>query len=171
MKFTIRAMKTSPSAQPLGFFDLSVCGHAQAEEELRVQWLEAKGNPSSPSSEAETTDFADDTDNESIPFVRLCTDRFGEFRAEVPLHPCHPCHPWFSIPVFGLSRLAEWVETTDGHRLGEPTARRAYGSESAGYADSAYGSAASGAEPPARSEAEAMLACLRAPHRQVLMVS
>jgi IS5 family transposase len=66
MKFTLRAMKTCPSAQPLGFFDV----------EPRVQWLEAKGNP--------------------------------------------------------LSRLAEWVKTTD----------------SAGYADSAYRSA----------EAEAMLA-------------
>src|SRR5712692_7429868 len=49
---------------------------------------------------SETTDFADDTDNESIPFVRLCTDRFGEFRGEVPLHPCHPCHPWLSVAVF-----------------------------------------------------------------------
>src|SRR5258707_12544712 len=104
MMFTMRAMKTQPSARPLGIFGV----------ELRVQWLEAKGNPLSPSSEPETTDFADDTDNEGIPFVRLYTDRFGEFRAEVPLHPCHPCHPWFSIPVFGLSRLAEWVETTDG---------------------------------------------------------
>ncbi len=35
MKFTIRAMKTSPSAQPLGFFDLSACEHAQADVELR----------------------------------------------------------------------------------------------------------------------------------------
>jgi len=35
MKFTIRAMKTYPSAQTLGFFEV----------ELRVQWLEAKGNP------------------------------------------------------------------------------------------------------------------------------
>src|SRR5882724_7055532 len=50
--------------------------------------------------EAKTTDFAEDTDNESIPFARFCTDRFGELRAEVPLHPCHPCHPWLSIPVF-----------------------------------------------------------------------
>jgi len=33
--FTLRAMKTYPSAQALGFFDV----------ELRVQWLEAKGNP------------------------------------------------------------------------------------------------------------------------------
>ena len=32
MKFTLRAMKTYPSAQPLGFFDV----------ELRVPWLEAK---------------------------------------------------------------------------------------------------------------------------------
>ena len=56
MMFTLRAMKTYPSAQPLGFFAV----------ELRVPWLEAKGNP--------------------------------------------------------LSRLAEWMEATDG----------------AGYADSAY---------------------------------
>jgi hypothetical protein len=35
MMFTMRAMKTYPSAQTLGFFDL----------ELRVPWLEAKGNP------------------------------------------------------------------------------------------------------------------------------
>jgi len=35
MKFMIRAMKTYQSAQALGFFDV----------ELRVQWLEAKGNP------------------------------------------------------------------------------------------------------------------------------
>ena len=35
MMFTMRAMKTHPSAQPLGFFDV----------ELRVQWLEVKGNP------------------------------------------------------------------------------------------------------------------------------
>ena len=35
MMFAMRAMKTSPSAQALGFFDV----------ELRVQWLEAKGNP------------------------------------------------------------------------------------------------------------------------------
>ena len=60
MKFTIRVMKTHPSAQPLGFFDV----------ELRVPSLEAKGNP--------------------------------------------------------LSRLAEWVETTDGEV----------------HADSAYRSAA-----------------------------
>jgi len=33
--FTLRAMKTYPSAETLGFFDV----------ELRVQWLEAKGNP------------------------------------------------------------------------------------------------------------------------------
>ena len=45
--FTMRAMKTHPSAQPLGFFDLSACGHAQADVELRVsdaggvQWLAA----------------------------------------------------------------------------------------------------------------------------------
>ena len=32
MKFTLRAMKTYPSAQTLGFFDV----------ELRVPWLEAK---------------------------------------------------------------------------------------------------------------------------------
>src|SRR5450759_4656619 len=35
MMFTLRAMKTYQSAQTLGFFDV----------ELRVQWLEAKGNP------------------------------------------------------------------------------------------------------------------------------
>lgn len=35
MKFMIGAMKTSPPTQALGFFDV----------ELRVQWLEAKGNP------------------------------------------------------------------------------------------------------------------------------
>ena len=35
MKFTMRAMKTYPSAQTLGFFDV----------ELPVPWLEAKGNP------------------------------------------------------------------------------------------------------------------------------
>jgi len=37
MKFTMRALKTYSSAQPLGFFDV----------ELRVPWLEAMGNPSS----------------------------------------------------------------------------------------------------------------------------
>ena len=35
MKFTIRAMKTYPAAQTLGFFDV----------ELRVPWLEPDGNP------------------------------------------------------------------------------------------------------------------------------
>jgi hypothetical protein len=49
MKFTMRAMKTHPSAQPLGFFDV----------ELRVPWLEAKGNPLSRLAEwVETTDGA-----------------------------------------------------------------------------------------------------------------
>jgi hypothetical protein len=33
--FMIQIIKTYPSAQALGFFDV----------ELRVQWLEAKGNP------------------------------------------------------------------------------------------------------------------------------
>ncbi|MBI3848816.1 MAG: four helix bundle protein [Verrucomicrobia bacterium] len=83
--------------------------------QMRRASAEKQSRMLSPSSEAETTDFADDTDNESIPFVWLCTDppcsrtaaagRFGEFRVEVPLHPCHPCHPWFSLPVFGLSGL------------------------------------------------------------------
>src|SRR5450759_1430864 len=35
MMVSLRAMKTYPSAQALGFFDV----------ELRVPWLEAKGNP------------------------------------------------------------------------------------------------------------------------------
>ena len=35
MKFTLREMKTYPLVQSLGFFDV----------ELRVPWLEAKGNP------------------------------------------------------------------------------------------------------------------------------
>jgi hypothetical protein len=35
IKHTMRGMKTYQSAQAMGFFDV----------ELRVQWLEAKGNP------------------------------------------------------------------------------------------------------------------------------
>jgi hypothetical protein len=53
-----------------------------------------------------TTDFADATDQNGIPFVICCKDRFGQPRAEVAFHPCYPCHPWFSIPVFGFK--AAW---------------------------------------------------------------
>jgi hypothetical protein len=55
MMVTLRAMKTYPSAQTLGFFDV----------ELRVPWLEAKGNPLSRLAElVATTDgavYADST--------------------------------------------------------------------------------------------------------------
>jgi len=48
MMFTLRAMKTYLSAQTLGFFDV----------ELRVPWLEAKGNLLSGLAELTKSDYA-----------------------------------------------------------------------------------------------------------------
>ena len=114
MMFTMRATKTHPSAQPLGFFDV----------ELRVQWLEAKGKPLSRLAEwVETTDGAGYAGSAyHRPFQRRAERKQSP---EVQASCAHRTHRWLHEPIDErILHALQWAAAQcDGNWLDQPDLR------------------------------------------------